>query len=66
MGLKKNNVRCIIALIPSSYIAIYRWGFASLGRIVVGVAAAMLTELLIFPLSQKKIEKLEGKWKVFI
>jgi electron transport complex protein RnfD len=56
----------LIALIPVVIFAIYRWGFASLGRIVVGVAAAMLTELLIFPLSQKEDRKAEGKWKKFL
>ena len=50
----------LIALLPVVVFAIYRFGHHSLIRLVVGVAVAILTEALIFPLSQKPERKAEG------
>ncbi len=53
----------LIALIPVVVFTIYRWGFASFCRMFTSVLVAMLTEFLIFPLSQKPDRKAEGKWQ---
>jgi len=53
----------LIALIPVVIFTIYRWGFASFCRMFTSVLVAMLTEFLIFPLSQKPDRKAEGKWQ---
>ncbi len=56
----------IIALMPVALFAIYRFGWSAVLRIVVGVVVAVLTEVLIFPLSQKEDRKVEGKFKKFL
>lgn len=56
----------LIALLPVVVFAIFRWGHHALIRMLVAVAVAILTEALLFPLSQKEDRRAEGKWKKFL
>lgn len=56
----------LIALLPVVVFAIYKFGHYSLVRMVVGIAVAILTEALIFPMSQRADRRAEGFWKKFI
>lgn len=63
---KRVMIDVLIALLPVVVFAIYRFGGASLVRMVVAVAVSILTEAIIFPLSQKSDRKAEGKFKKFL
>ncbi|MGI6787344.1 MAG: RnfABCDGE type electron transport complex subunit D [Acholeplasmataceae bacterium] len=63
---KRVMIDVLIALLPAVIFAVVYFGGASLLRMVVAVAVAILTEALIFPLSQKEDRKAEGKWKKFL
>lgn len=63
---KRIMLDVLIALIPVVLFSVYRWGFASFCRIFTSVLVAILTEAIIFPLSQKEDRKVEGKFKRFL
>lgn len=63
---KRIMIDVLIALLPVVIFAIYRFTYHSLIRMVIAVAIAILTEALIFPLSQKENRRAEGKFKKFL
>lgn len=55
----------LIALIPVTIFALYRFGGHALLRLVLGVGISILAEVLIFPISQRASRRAETKWDSF-